>query len=146
INGTATSETFFNFIVNKGGGTLGAGGSTTTITTTTLTMTAGTFNAPATLDINGSATLNGGTLVAGTNITVAGNWTNNGGTFTPGSGTVTFDGAGAQSINGTAVGQTFSNFVVNKSGGTLGVGGSTTSLTVTNVTLSAGTFDNGAAS
>jgi hypothetical protein len=142
INGTATSDTFNNFIVNKSGGSaLATGGSTTSLIMNDLTMTLGTFTAPATLDINGNTFLNGGTLTAGANITAAGNWTNNGGTFTPGSGLVTFDGAVAQSINGSAASQTFNNFAVNKGGAsTLNTGGSTVSLIMNNLTMTLGTF------
>src|SRR5439155_7266595 len=59
----------------------------------------------------------------------------------PGGGTVTFDGGGAQAINGTATSQTFNHFTVNKGGGTLSIGGSTTTLNVNgNFLLSGGTF------
>jgi len=116
INGTAASQTFNNFIVNKSGGTLSTGGSTTSITTNDLTMTAGTFTAPATLDINGNTVLTAGTLTAGTAITAAGNWTNNGGTFTAGAGTVTFDGGAGQTIGGTTA-TTFNNLTNSDAGG-----------------------------
>ncbi len=141
INGTATSDTFNNFIVNKSN-TLSTGGSLGTIVTSNLTMTAGTFTAPATLDINGNALLSAGTLTAGANITAAGNWTNDGGTFTPGTGLVTFDGGTiAQTIGGTAASQTFNNFAVNKVGApTLSTGGSTTSLIMNNLTMTLGNF------
>src|SRR5205823_3142574 len=126
INGSAASQTFNNFVVNKGN-TLSTGGSTTSITTNDLTMTLGTFTAPATLDINGNTLLTAGTLTAGTNIMSGGNWTNNGGTFTPGSGTVTFDSTSAtQTINGNQASQTFNNVVVDKTGQILNTGGSTT--------------------
>src|SRR4030095_16090676 len=108
INGTAASQTFNNFIVNKSAGALTAGGSTTSITTNNLTMTLGSFTAPATLDINGNTLLTAGTLTAGTNITAAGNWTNNGGAFAGGAGTVTFDGGVGQTIGGTTA-TTFNN-------------------------------------
>ncbi|MDQ1639922.1 MAG: trimeric autotransporter adhesin, partial [Pyrinomonadaceae bacterium] len=141
INGTATSDTFNNFIVNKGGGsTLSTGASVATITTGNLTMTAGIFTAPATLDINGNLLLTAGTLTAGANITAAGNWTNNGGTFTPGTGLVTFDGGGPQQIDGNQATQTFNNFTVNKAGGTLITAGSTVSLVMNNLTMTAGGF------
>jgi Domain of unknown function (DUF4214) len=211
INGTATSETFNNFIVNKGGGALSGGGSTTALTIAgTTTLTAGTFsagtitaitmsggdwtnnggvftpgssvvsftNTGAGQNINGSAaaqtfngitvaktaqtlavagsttslTLNGsllltsGTFSAGTAtaINVAGDWTNSGGTFTPGAGTVTFNGGGAQNLNGTAVTQTFNNFTVSKGGGTLTGGGGMTTLTVGgNFAITAGAFATG---
>jgi CSLREA domain-containing protein len=142
MNGTATSITFFNLIVNKSGGSLlNTGGSLATITTSTYTNTLGDFTAPATMDINGLVTLTAGTFTSGTNITAAANWTNNGGTFAGGTGTVTFDGAVAQQINGTAAAQTFNNVNVNKGGGSiLSTGGSTTSVTVNNLTMTAGTF------
>jgi hypothetical protein len=140
IGGTATSDTFNNFIVNKSAGALATGGSTTSLIMNDLTMTLGTFTAPATLDINGNTLLTAGTLTAGTTITAAGNWTNNGGTFTPGAGQITFDGGGAQAINGTAASQTFNNFAVNKSGGTLSTGGSTTTIVTNNLTMTLGTF------
>jgi CSLREA domain-containing protein len=142
MNGTATSITFNNLIVNKSGGSLlNTGGSLATITTSTYTNTLGDFTAPATMDINGLVTLTAGTFTSGTNITAAANWTNNGGTFAGGTGTVTFDGAVAQQINGTAAAQTFNNVNVNKGGGSiLSTGGSTTSVTVNNLTMTAGTF------
>ena len=108
INGTAAAQTFNNFIVNKSAGALTVGGSTTSITTNNLTMTLGSFTAPATLDINGNTLLTAGTLTAGANITAAGNWTNNGGGFTAGAGTVTFDGGVGQTIGGTTA-TTFGN-------------------------------------
>lgn len=108
INGTAAAQTFNNFIVNKSGGALTVGGSTTSLTVNNLTMTLGSFTAPATLDINGNTLLSAGTLTSGANITAAGNWTNNGGTLAGGVGTVTFDGGVGQTIGGTAA-TTFSN-------------------------------------
>ena len=108
IGGTAAAQTFNNFIVNKSAGALTVGGSTTSITTNNLTMTLGSFTAPATLDINGNALLSAGTLTSGANITVAGNWTNNGGTFNGGTGTVTFDGGVGQTIGGTTATTFFS--------------------------------------
>ena len=141
INGTATSETFNTFIVNKSAGALTVGGGTTSITTNDLTMTLGSFTGPATLDINGNTLLSAGTLTAGANITAAGNWTNNGGTFTPGTGLLTFDGGLAQSINGTAASQTFNNVAINKGGAsTLNTGGSTVSLIINDLTMTLGTF------
>src|SRR5207247_6549518 len=106
------------------------GGRTTTVHTNSLPMTNATLTASATLCTNDHTLLSAGTLTAGPNISAAGNWTNNGGTFTPGGGTVTFDGGGAQAINGTATSQTFNHFTVNKGGGTLSIGRSTTTLRV----------------
>jgi len=132
LNGTAATQTFNNFAVNKSGGsTLTGGGSTTTLT------------------INGGVTLTAGTFAAGTitNIGLPGDWTNNGGTFTPGTSTVTFNSTtAAQNINGTAASQTFNNITVAKTGQTLTVGGSTTTLTLNgSLNLTSGTFDKGTA-
>ena len=211
LNGVLAIHTFNNFAVNKGGGTLTAGGAAATLNINNITLTAGTFssgtltninptgdwtnnggtftpgsstvnfnnisvgqningsaasqtfnsiavnNSPQTLTVGGSTatlTLNGTmTLTAGsfdkgtaTNINVGGNWTNNGGSFASGTGTVTFNSAAAQAINGTAAIQTFNNLTVNKSVLTLSVGGSTTSLAIVgNLLLTAGTFDKGTA-
>src|ERR1051326_6974439 len=140
IQGTAASQTFFNVTVAKTAGqTLSVGGSTTALTVNNWTETTGNFSAPATLTVNGNVTLTAGTFTAGATINAAGNWTNNGGTFTPGTGAVTFNGTGAQSINGTAASQTFNNLTVNKASNTLGVSGSTATLTVNgDFTLTAG--------
>src|SRR6476620_1002720 len=82
------------------------------------------------------------------NVNVAGNWTlDNTATFTAGSGTntVTFNGTGAQNLNGTATTETFNNFTVNKSAGTLSIEGSLATLniaqdlSITQGTLAAGT-------
>jgi hypothetical protein len=134
INGTAASQTFNNLTVNKAGGALSTGGSTTSLVMNNLTLTLGTFTAPATLDINGNALLTAGTLTAGTNITAAGNWTNNGATFTGGAGTVTFDGAAAQVIGGSAV-TTFNNLTISNAGAGVSLGQNETAngvLTVNN--------------
>lgn len=69
-----------------------------------------------TLDVNGSITISANTTLTAhaTNpFTVAGNWTNNG-TFTANGGTVTFDGASAQSITGATI---FSNLVIANAAG-----------------------------
>ncbi|MBI4645548.1 MAG: hypothetical protein HY738_02875 [Bacteroidia bacterium] len=168
ITGTAASETFYNVTLSKTAATLlNTGGSIATVTVNNLTQTTGNFTAPATLDINGNYSLAASqTFTAGANIYVGGNWTwTNTGIFTPGTGTVTFDGSGAQQINGTQVTQTFYNFTVAKTAGTaLTVGGSTTTLNsqtytntsgnytapatfivTANVLLTAGTFTAGAA-
>ena len=132
INGTATSDAFNNFTVNKGGGTLQVGGSTTSLT------------------FNGAVTLTAGTFAAGTATAMGlttGSWTNNGATFTPGSSVVSFtNAAAAQNINGSAASQTFNSITVNKTGQTLSVGGSTTALDMNgSFTLTAGTFAAGTA-
>ncbi|MBL7864402.1 MAG: hypothetical protein JNK10_05980, partial [Cyclobacteriaceae bacterium] len=140
INGSAATQTFNNIVVNKAGGTVTVGGSTTTINLGSLFNIAGNFTAPATLGATGSIVLTTGTFTAGTNTNIGVNFTNNGGTFVPGAGTVTFNGGGGQSINGTLATQTFNNIVVAKGGGILSAGGSTTTLNTANVTVNSGTF------
>ena len=99
INGTASSQTFNTFTLGNTGQTLSVGGSTTAITASTLTISSGTFAAPATLTINGSLS-NSGTLTAGSVINITGNWANSG-TFTSNSGTVNLTGT-AQTITGSS--------------------------------------------
>jgi hypothetical protein len=130
LSGTPTSQSFSNFTMNKSGGTLSTSGGTTSLDINGgLTLTAGSFSAPATITLAGGFSQNTGT------------------TFSPGSGTVTFDGGGAQSINGTLATKTFFNFAVNKTGGsTLSAAASTTALDINgNVTLTLGTFAAGTA-
>src|SRR4029079_9275620 len=142
INGTAASQTFYIVTISKTAGqTLTVSGSTTAMTVQNLTETTGNFTPPATLTINGNLILTAGTFTAGTTINIAGNWTNNGGTFTPGVNTVVFNGAGAQAINGTAASQTFYIVTISKTAGqTLTVSGSTTAMTVQNLTETTGNF------
>ena len=148
INGTTTSQSFNNITLNKGN-TLNASG-LTSLTVNSLTETAGNFTAPTTgtLEVDGSVTLTAGTFTApnasGT-FTVAGNWVNNGGAFASNGGTVTFNGVGPQTISGTAGLQTFNDLIVNDPGQTVTVGGSTTTLTLHSMTLTAGTFVAGTA-
>lgn len=131
LSGTGASQTFNNIHVNKTGGTVTVGGSTTT------------------LSMNGNMTITAGTLAAGTATAInmtAGSWLNNGGTFTPGSGTVTFNGSVDQAIQGEAIATDFNNLTVNKSAGVLSVGGSIATVNTSgNVTLTAGELNSGAA-
>ncbi len=113
----------------------------------TFTAGTGTVNFNGTTAILGSSTnsfnnvtVSGSLTAPSGNMNVAGNWTNNGGAFTVGSGTVTFNGAGAQIISGTVASQTFNNVIINKSANTLSVSGSTTTLTVNDLTETAGGF------
>ncbi|MHB9143380.1 MAG: beta strand repeat-containing protein, partial [Paludibacter sp.] len=84
-----------------------------------------TINSTNTVSLSAATTISGNLLISqGTfstsgsnyNIFLDGNWTNSGGTFTAGSGTVTFNGSSAQSINGSTS-TTFNNLVINNSGG-----------------------------
>lgn len=78
------------------------------------------------LIINGTVTIPAGTTLDNSannrDINIAGNWIDNG-TFIPGTGTVTFNGTGAQTTTGEA---TFNGLGVNKTGGTLTLGTTTT--------------------
>jgi len=147
--------TFSNGELNADIVTIGNGA-----TTGTLTQSGGTANI-GNLSISSTGTY---TCTNSPAINLSGDWTNNGGTFTPATSTVTFNGSGAQNINGSVATQTFNNLVVNKTAGTtLSVGGSTTTLNVGgiftetqgnfnapatmavtgNITLAAGTFTAG---
>lgn len=132
IQGLSSAETFNNVVLNKSGYALSVGGSMRTIA------------------LNGNMTLTAGTLNAGTAddfYLTAGNWINNGATFTPGSSRVTFNGTGAQAVQGTSATQIFNKLTVDKSAGTLSIAGSTTGLTLnSDLVLAAGVFDKGTAS
>jgi len=66
----------------------------------------------------GSLTLSSGEFSANDfSLNVGGDWTKTGGTFNAGTGTVTFNGAGAQTLQ--SGGGTFGDLTVDKSGGTL---------------------------
>ena len=142
IGGTTTSQGFYNLTLSSGN-TLDATAVSTLLSVNNLTITSGSFASPATLTMDGSFALAaGGTFTAGATTNIKGNWTNNGGTFTQGTGTVIFNGSGAQAINGSSASQTFNNITVNKSSQTL-----TAPATLNingNMTLTAGTFTAGA--
>ncbi len=115
LSSTATQT--FNGGLNIAGGTFT--GSTGAVLATDLTLTNGLLTAPS------------------GNFAVSGNWIKTGGTFTPGTNTVTFTGAGAQTLNSD--GSPFRN-ISHSGSGTLQVVNTslTTSGTFTN---SLGTFD-----
>ena len=94
-----------------------------------LTISGGTFTGAAGNVTSTDVTLSSGTLTApsGT-FSVTGNWSNAGATFTPGANTVTFSGAGLQTIGGSSA-TTFSNLTI-----------SGTSVTLTNNAPIAGNF------
>ncbi len=138
INGSATGQTFFNMATSTNNTALSVAGSTATVT----------LKGGMTI---GSAT----TIAAGTasTINVAANWTDNtstgSGGFTPGSGTVYFNGATTQSVNGSSSAQTFNNFTLSNSATSVSAAGSTTKLTLngtmtinSNTTMAAGTAAN----
>jgi len=71
-------------------------------------------------------------------IEVRGNWTNDGGTFTPGTGTVTFNGAGTQTIT-HVTSETFGNFTIGSSS-TVQTSGTSDNLNITGTWTNNGTF------
>lgn len=91
------------------------------------------------LVLNGSLTIASGITLDNSannrNIALAGNWINNGGSFTAGTGTVTFNGSGAQSVSGTS---SFNNLVVSKSSGNLTLSGAGTTTVNGILTLTSG--------
>jgi hypothetical protein len=103
------------------------------------------------LNVAGGVTVQSGTSLDanGLNVTLGGDWTDSG-TYLGGN-TVTFNGAGAQSMPGSA-GETFNNLVVNKSAGALALNGSvavngTASLTLGAIAVGTNTLTlNGAVS
>jgi flagellar assembly factor FliW len=110
--------------------------------------TTNTVTVAATVGIAGDLTINSGTTMsAGANgIGLQGNWSNSG-TFNAGTGTVTFNGSGSQSISGTGSAQSFNHVTVNKPGGTL-TAPATMNInagSASTLTLSAGTFAAGSA-
>lgn len=151
INGTSSSESFYNLTVNKTAGTLlSTGGSINTLNIlNNLTNTLGNFTAPATLNITGNYTLTNGTFTAGTLVAVGRDWSHSStasAVFVPGSGTVNFNGSGTQNITGTRTSETFTNVTVNKTGGTLlRCTGSIATLNFTTYTQTTGNFTAGTA-
>jgi hypothetical protein len=165
INGTAASQTFNNLTVAKTSGTvLSSGGSTATITTNNVTITSGTFTAPATLNVNAAGTsslvLNGGIFNGGTTTTIASNCTNSGGTYNGGATTTiggsctnnsgTFNGGTTTTVTGiyTQAGGTYNGgTTATFTGGWIGSGGTFNAGATTNVagnwTNNGGTFSPG---
>lgn len=146
---------------SNSGGDFDANNRTNTVTGLT-TISSGSYQASTVLQtFTGGLTISGGTFAGSTGgvtasnvllstgtlsgptgaFSVSGNWTQDGGTFTPGSGTVTFTGGSAQSINGAVSAQTFNNIIVSKTAGTtLTVGGNTTTLNTAAFTQTTGNF------
>jgi hypothetical protein len=140
--GTFTPGT--STVVFNGSGAQSIAGGPGNFSNLTINKSSGTATLASAITVTGDLTLSQGTLDASASsygINLAGNWVNNGGTFTPQAGTVTFNGSVAQSIGGTASSQTFYNVTLSKTAGTtLSVGGSTTTLTVNNLTETTGNF------
>src|ERR1051326_1587298 len=131
ISGAVANHNVSGF-TTTGGLSYTATANTTTLTTSgtsvaSLTMngSGGTLNLGTNLShtVSGNVTLTAGTLNGGTTSTlaVAGNWSGTG-TFTAGTGTVNFNGAGAQALPSTAT--TFNNLTIS-GGGTKTFGSNT---------------------
>jgi hypothetical protein len=125
VHGTSTFNLtgISTMVTVSGGGTKTfASGSTVNYGGTDQAVSAETYG-NLTISGSGTKTLSGGVTAAGNvtigsgttlvtannNINVAGNWTNNG-AFTPSAGTVTFNGAAAQTISGA---NNFNNLTIN---------------------------------
>ncbi|MDP4240574.1 MAG: hypothetical protein Q8904_14000, partial [Bacteroidota bacterium] len=137
------STSGYSYLILSGSGTKTMPASPLNISGDLVMSGTASVTALNTLNIAGNVTLGSGTVFAASSFThtVSGNWTNNGATFTPGTGTITFNGtSAAQSINGTSASQTFNNIIINKASQLLNVGGSTTSLSVNNLTETSGSF------
>jgi len=141
---------FHNVTLNTGSGLTVVPGSELIIASgATIVIPSGaslTIDADATLTVNGTLTNNGNlnlsdgiTSSATTTIEgdgsyyVGGNWVNNG-TFLPGTSTVTFNGAGVQTISGTSL-TTFNNLIID------GASAGTTIAAGARVTVSGSTFN-----
>ena len=146
INGTSTSQTFYNITLSKGAGTLATAASLTSVTLQNITAGGGDFSGPATLNINGNFSLSAGTFTSGTDIFIKGNWTHNSlGTFSGGTGTVTFNNGGPQNLTGTAATKTFNHLAVDMGAGNTLTLVTTTTLNANNYTQTTGNFNSSAA-
>ncbi|MFY7884599.1 MAG: hypothetical protein ACOVOV_07130, partial [Dolichospermum sp.] len=118
---------FNNLTVNKSSGILSLASGTNASLASSLNITAGTLNAN------------------NNNISIAGNWTrNNTASFNPGTGTITFNGTGAQAITITGGGTaSFNNLTINNSNG-VSLNTNTNCTIDATLNLSSGTFTVGA--
>lgn len=137
---TVAGLTYYNLSFDKtsGDATIGA---LTTVNNDMIVTTGGELDVNGPINVVGDINIGASTLLkvlTTSSINVGGDWINNGG-FDAGSGTVTFDGSGAQTVDAT----TFDNLVVDKGANTLtllgdlGVNGN---LSVTDGTMDFSTF------
>lgn len=145
-NFTITSTApFYNLTIQKDGAGSGVAilnGISADDGTTTITETAQPLvvKNDLTLVSANSPTLN----CNGYNLTVGGNFNiQSVTTFTPGANTITMNGSGAQSWTHNGTITSLNNIVINKSAGTLTLGGSSSFPDITNLTLTAGTVNDG---
>ena len=129
IDGSSSTQAFYSFIVNKASGILSASANVTSLTVSSFTLTAGDFEAPASITSAGTVSLTAGTYTTGANTFIGGNFTNNGASFIPGTGTVTFNGAGTQTIGGSSTNLQFNN--ISTSGSNTLISGSVSGITTT---------------
>lgn len=144
-NGTGLQEiggvTYYDLIMDKSSGLCIVNSATTVSNDLTLT-TGGQMDVQSTLSVSGTIDVGVGTTlnIPTTDvINISENWVNSG-TFVPGSGTVVFNGTGAQ----TTEEATFNNFTINKASGTLTLLGDITlngDIDVQSGTVEVSTFD-----
>lgn len=144
-DGTGLQElggvTYYDLVMDKSSGLCVVNSPTTVSNDLTLT-TGGQLDVQSTLSVSGTIDVGVGTTlnIPTTDvINISENWVNSG-TFLPGSGTVVFNGTGAQ----TTEAATFNNFTINKASGTLTLLGNVTingDIDVQSGTVEVATFD-----
>jgi hypothetical protein len=115
INGTATSQTFYDLEINKTNFSVAVSGSTTTLNIThDYTQTAFGLNASAAtiLNVGNNFTITSGTFTPCNNINIGGNIVYNGGTLTWGTN-VTLNGTNQQTMGGSSTISAFTNLTIN---------------------------------
>lgn len=143
-----------NFYITTGGNTFGINSSAPLYNVNIYKTGGGALTATLNqaLTVLGSLTLvtgNNPTLTCNNNDLTIGQTLSieSGATLTPGTNTITFNGSGAQSWTHSGTITSLNNVVVNKSGGTLTLGGTQTFPDITGasvgLTLTAGTLDDG---
>jgi hypothetical protein len=143
-NNTATTDTGGIFQRGSATSTISINGITFTGNTSpTIKVGGGTTSTVGTVNVDNGITIAGGTLNAGSSsVNIGGTFTLSSGTFTSGTSTFTFNGTGAQGING-ASSPGFNNLIMDKSAGTLTLGVNITeagNLTLTNGIMDLSTF------
>ena len=153
INGSSTSQSFYNISVDKSGGTLSFDPTLTSLITNNITLTSvntADVYAPNELHLTQSTTAsltfdtgNTGVLHADSLITIRGNWMNNcdENIFNPANGLVKFVQGAVQLIDGTTASHKFYNLETHKSAQSLALSGNATQLTVNNFTQTAFRFN-----
>ncbi|HZH67495.1 MAG TPA: hypothetical protein VEY10_21575, partial [Flavisolibacter sp.] len=131
---TVAPLSYYNLTVNKASGNAEINAATSIANT--LTIGSGTLDVFANTTVVADVTIApGASLVAESNsISVGGNW-NNSGSFNPGTGTISFNGTGGQTISSS----TFNQLIINKPSGTAVLSGN---LAInSNLTIGAGVLN-----